>query len=96
MASSSKTTNDDKEIRKWVEEMGGKPAIVKGTEDKGKGAGLLRIDFIGNGEKRDESLEIVSWDQFFKTFEEKKLSFLYQDRTAGGEESRFFKFVNRE
>ncbi len=96
MAGSSKSTTDHETIRKWAEERGGKPAIVKGTESRGPSAGMLRIDFVGDGEGKDPSLEPISWDEFFRTFDEKHLNFLYQDKTAKGEESRFFKFVNRD
>src|ERR1044071_8071759 len=88
----SKTTTDHEEIRNWVEERGGHPAIVKGTE-KGDSA-LLRIDYPGySGEDR---LEEISWDEFFEIFDENDLAFLYQEKTQDGGESRFSKFVSRE
>lgn len=93
MAGESKVTTDHKVIQKWVEERGGWPAAVKNTKGKDD-PGLLRIDFPGySGEG---SLEKISWEQFFDKFEEKKLAFLYQDEKRDGEESRFFKFVNRD
>jgi hypothetical protein len=88
----SKTTTDHDTIRKWAEERGGSPATVKGTGSDDE-AGVLRIDFPGySGEDR---LEHISWDEFFEKFDDKKLAFLYQDETKDGEESRFFKLVNR-
>lgn len=89
MSQGTTTTNHD-EIRKWVEKRGGKPAKVKGTESA-DGEGILRIDFA----EPDEKLEKVSWDEFFHTFDDRKLAFLHQDQTADGSESRFFKFVKR-
>ena len=90
--STSKTTTDLKEIKKWAEERDGKPAKVKGV-GKQKDNGIIRIDFPGySGE---DSLEKISWDDWYKIFEEQKLAFLYQDETSGGKESRFFKLVNR-
>jgi hypothetical protein len=87
----SNVTTDHDEIRSWVEERDGHPAIVKGTE-KG-GSALLRIDYPGySGEDR---LEEIGWDEFFKIFDENKLAFLHQDQTADGELSRFSKFVER-
>jgi hypothetical protein len=87
----SNVTTDHEEIRSWVEERDGHPAIVKGTE-KG-GSALLRIDYPGySGEDR---LEEIGWDEFFKIFDENKLAFLHQDQTADGELSRFSKFVER-
>jgi len=92
MASKSTTTTDHDEIRRWVEEHGGKPATVRGTGD-GDGAGVLRIDFPGGaGEDR---LEPIAWDEWFRKFEESDLAFLYQQEKAGGEDSTFFKLVSR-
>ena len=91
--SEAKTTTDHDEIRKWVEERGGHPARVKGTEDK-SGGGLLRIDYPGySGEGK---LEEISWDEFFEEFDDSELAFLHQDKTADGEQSRFSKLVSRE
>ncbi|MDT0689015.1 hypothetical protein RM549_04415 [Salegentibacter sp. F188] len=89
----SKTTTDHKTIKKWAEERDGKPSLVKGTGDSGKGGGLLRIDFPGGAE---ESLEEVSWDKFFSIFDENDLQFLYQEKTKDGSKSRFNKFVNKD
>lgn len=84
---SSQRTQDHEVIQKWIEERGGRPSVVSSTWD-GK-SGLLRIDF---GEKED-SLEEISWDDFFRVFDENNLTFLYQEETADGGTSRFFKFV---
>jgi len=92
MSSSKSTTNHD-EIRKWAEARSGKPATVKRTESNGE-AGVLRIDFPGYS--GSDSLEEISWEEFFKKFDEKQLAFLYQDETSSGEQSRFFKLVSRE
>jgi len=93
MAGESKVTTDHKTIQKWVEERDGFPATVKSTSGKDD-PGLLRIDFEGYSGK--ESLERISWEEFFEKFEEKKLAFLYQDETKSGETSRFSKFVSRD
>jgi hypothetical protein len=89
---SSQTTTDHEEIRQWVEERGGHPARVKGTE-KGKSSGVLRIDYPGYS--GDDRLEEISWDEFFEGFDENKLAFLYQDKTSDGELSRFSKLIDR-
>jgi hypothetical protein len=88
--STSDTTTDHDTIRKWVERRNGRPAVVKGTEGK-DGEGILRIDF-----RHADKLEDIDWDTFFETFEDRKLAFVYQDKTADGKESRFFKFVSRQ
>jgi FKBP-type peptidyl-prolyl cis-trans isomerase (trigger factor) len=94
MSSKSKVTTDHKEIQKWVEERGGRPATVKGTGGKDESGGLLRIDYEGFGD--DENLEPISWEDFFEKFEESNLAFLYQEETKGGDTSRFSKFVRRD
>ncbi|WP_434025662.1 hypothetical protein [[Pseudomonas] boreopolis] len=88
--SSKQTTNHD-EIRRWAEKRGGRPASVRGTADRGEHAGLLRIMF-----RDDEDLEEIEWDEFFEKFDEEGLVFLYQEKTADGGESRFFKLVERD
>ncbi len=92
MAGESKTTTDHDEIRCQVEERGGRPATVKGTQG-GDAAGVLRTDFPGRGD--DEDLEELSWEEFFSKFQKSNLAFLYQETTADGEESRFNTFVSR-
>ena len=94
-ASNSKSlrTSDHDEIRAWVDKRGGTPATVKGTEND-KNAGLLRIDFPGYSGK--DSLEAISWEDFFQKFDESNLEFLYQEKTTAGKESRFNKFVSKE
>lgn len=88
----SKTTTDHDEIKQWIEGRGGKPAGVKDTGGGGD-PGILRVEFPGQGS--DEQLEELSWDEFFNKFEDNNLAFLYQDETADGEQSRFFKFISR-
>lgn len=92
MAGGSKTTTDHKVIQTWVEERDGRPAQVKATAGKND-PGLLRIDFPGYG--KTGTLQEISWEDFFRKFDEKKLAFLYQEQTKDGKESRFFKFINR-
>src|SRR3954447_22902810 len=93
MASTSKTTTDHSEIQRWVEEHDGKPVCVKGTGDDDD-PGILRIDFPGGAS--GDRFEEISWDEWFEKFDESGLAFLYQERKADGEDSTFFKLVNRE
>lgn len=89
----SKVTTNHEEIQRWVEERGGHPARVKGTESK-QGPGLLRIDYPGfSGE---DTLETISWDEFFVAFEDNNLAFLYQEEKKDGSESRFSKLIDRD
>jgi hypothetical protein len=93
MASLSHTTTDHDEIRRWVEEHGGRPATVRGTED-GDDAGVLRIDFPGGA--GGDRLETIEWDTWFDKFDAEDLAFLYQEHKASGEDSTFFKLVRRD
>lgn len=95
--SSAQTTTDHGKIRKWAEKRGGRPARVAATapghENAIKGSGgILRIDF----REPDEALEEISWEEFFDTFEKNNLAFFYQEKVESGQESRFFKFVERD
>jgi hypothetical protein len=89
---SATTTTDHDEIRKWVEERNGKPSIVKDTADNGRKGAMIRIDFDDPDGNQDEGLEHVSWDRFFKIFDDNDLAFLRVDN----DDSRFNKFVQRE
>jgi anaerobic selenocysteine-containing dehydrogenase len=87
--SEAKKTTDRKEIEKWATQHGGVPSIIKGTEDDGKGEGVLRIHFPKKS-KDNDSFEEISWDEFFKEFEDKKLAILLSP------DSNFSKLVKRD
>ncbi len=93
MASKRNITTDHKFIRKWVEERKGKPSRVRGTGGR-EDPGMLRIDFPGYSGA--QSLEEIPWEDFFEKFEENNLAFLYQEKTSGGNVSRFNKLISRE
>lgn len=71
----NKSTTDHDEIRRWAEERGGRPALVVEEQDQPLG---LRIEFP---EDRDQSdgLLLISWEEFFRKFDEQNLVFLYRD-----------------
>ena len=91
--SSSKRTTDHTKIRRWAEARDGKPARIRSPAEADE-AGLLRIDFPESSHDEEE-LEEITWDEFFEKFDEKALAFVYQEKTAAGERSRFNKFVSR-
>lgn len=82
------TTSHDV-IRQWAEERNGTPATVEGTRH-GDRLGVLRFDF---GDDTDR-LEHVSWDEWFRTFDERGLNFLYQETKTDGSQSMFFRLEN--
>ena len=55
---------------------------------------MLRLDFPGYSGK--QSLQEISWDEFFEKFDERGLALLYQETTARGQKSNFNKIVSRE
>ncbi len=85
-------TTDHEKIRRWVEERRGHPAAVIRTESNDD-PGIIRIDFPGYSGAG--TLEEISWDDWFEKFDEKKLAFLHQDRTAKGKKSNFNKLIAR-
>jgi hypothetical protein len=78
-------------IRGWAEERHAKPATIKGTRH-GDHLGVLRLNFPGYEE--DGNLEEVSWDEWFATFDERNLEFIYQEHRTDGKQSNFFRLDN--
>lgn len=90
-SSKSRVLKELDEIRSWAEERNAKPACIRGTGGKND-VGMIRLDFPGySGE---QSLEEISWDDWFEKFEEQELALLVQDETASGEKSNFNKLVS--
>ena len=79
----SKSTRDHEEIRRWADAHHAVPTVV------GRTGGMLRFEFDPQSR---ESLAPVSWDDFFKVFDEKGLELLYDDKPG----SRFHKIVYPE
>lgn len=89
----TKTTDNHDIIKKWAEERYGEPALVEGVVDKGKEGEMLRIHFSDNA---DESLKDISWELFYKIFDDNNLAFLYQETTIDGDQSKFCEFINKK
>jgi hypothetical protein len=87
----SLATTHHEVIRQWAEERGGVPATVEGTEH-GDHLGVLRIDF----RDKDTNLRQVSWEEWFKTFDDRGLNFIYQEQRTDGTQSNFFRLENPE
>ena len=94
-AAEAQVTTDHDQIRKWAQSRGGEPAAVKATH-RGKDPGIIRLIFPDAPNANDDSLEEISWDEFFRKFDEAGLALLYQDRLASGEKSLFYKLIGRE
>src|SRR3954470_16923099 len=87
----SLATTHHEVIRQWAEQRGGRPATVEGTEH-GDLLGVLRIDFGGD----DARLRQVSWEEWFNTFDSRRLNFIYQEERSDGRRSTFFRLESSD
>lgn len=78
----AQVTTDHEQVRKWVEARSGKPAAVKATH-RGKDSGVIRVIFPGAPNADDDNLEEISWNDFFRKFEEARLAFLSRPNVEG-------------
>ena len=85
----SLATTHHEVIREWAESRGGRPSTVPGTEH-GDHLGVLRIDF----QEPDPNLREVSWEEWFATFDARRLNFIYQEERMDGHTSTFFRLEN--
>jgi hypothetical protein len=95
----AKITTDHNEIRNWAEARGGRPAAVRSTRGQQhgqSGAGIIRIEFPDAPSSKHDSLEEISWEEFFEKFDASDLALLYQEETARGGKSNFNKLIGRE
>jgi hypothetical protein len=85
----AEVTTDHKTIQKWAEAHGGKPAAVDSTHIKND-AGIIRVMFPDAPNSEHEKLVQISWDEFFKEFDKRKLALVYDP------DSMFSKIVGRD
>lgn len=85
----SLATRNHDVIMRWAEERKAQPATIEGTEHEGR-PGVLRFDFPGYG----GGIKQISWDEWFKTFDARELTFLYQEHLKNGSQSNFFKLTS--
>ncbi len=85
----AEVTTDHSKIKTWAEKHGGKPAAVDSTYSKGD-VGIIRLMFPKAPHSDHEHLVEISWDEFFKEFEQRKLALLYE------QDSMFSKLVGRD
>jgi hypothetical protein len=83
---------DHAEIREWAEARDARPACVKKTGGRND-PGMIRLDFPGFSGR--DSLQEISWREWFRQFEENGLALLVQDTTKAGQPSNFNKLVRR-
>ena len=66
--------------------------VAATVDSRGKGGGLLRIDYDEPGGNDDDRLHRITWDEFFRIFDENDIAFLHDPES----DSRFSKFVAKE
>ncbi|MEV5412815.1 Rho termination factor N-terminal domain-containing protein [Thermopolyspora sp. NPDC052614] len=89
-AGRSLVTTGHEVIRQWAGSRDATPSTVKGTEHEGR-PGVLRFDFPGYG---GDKLRHVTWDEWFGTFDQRGLNFIYQESRSDGTPSNFFRLEN--
>ncbi|MEV0360854.1 hypothetical protein AB0H71_32830 [Nocardia sp. NPDC050697] len=78
-------TTDHRVIRSWAERRGARPATMPGSVLDGA-LGVLRFDFPGYG---GAVLQCVGWEEWFATFDARRLHFLFQEQRPDGSTSNF-------
>lgn len=82
----SATTTDHAKIKEWTRSRNGiATTISEGDSD------ILRIHFPEASADKDKTFDEISWEDFFKIFEDHKLAFLH----STDKDSTFNKFVDR-
>lgn len=85
----AEVTTDHRKIKKWAEAHGGKPAAVDRTHQKND-VGIIRVMFPDAPQSEHTHLVPISWDEFFKEFDSRKLALIYDP------DSMFSKIVGRD
>jgi len=85
----AEVTTDHTIIKKWAEAHGGKPAAVGSTREKSD-VGIIRVMFPDAPNSEHQNLVQISWDEFFKEFDRRKLALVYDP------DSMFSKIVGRD
>ena len=80
-------TRDPDVIRQRADKRKGQPATVARRD--GSRPRTLRFDFPSNGPS--SRLEPIDWDEWLRTFQERDLVFLFQERRRDGSDSNFFR-----
>ncbi len=82
-------TRNHEVIQHWADERGAVPATIP-TNDP-TSPRVLRFNFPGYGGR---NLQPVRWNDWLKTFDNRELVFLFQDRMKSGKQSNFFRLDN--
>ncbi|WP_280276445.1 hypothetical protein [Nocardia wallacei] len=86
-----RVTTEPAVIRSWAEHRGARPAVAS-DPGRPEGPEPLRINFPGY---REDGLREVSWDEWFRLFDDRELAFVFREQTAEGGPSSFYRLDSR-
>ncbi|MEH0935929.1 hypothetical protein V6U80_12290 [Micromonospora sp. CPCC 205543] len=84
----SLVTTNHEVIRHWAEARDAKPATIAGTERDDR-PGVLTFDIPGYRESG--RIRVISWEEWFRTFDSRGLNLIYQEQLRDGRPSNFFR-----
>ncbi|MFF3851882.1 hypothetical protein [Micromonospora sp. NPDC002575] len=84
----SLVTTNHEVIQRWARERNARPATIAGTERNGR-AGVLTFNLPGYRES--SRVREISWDEWFRTFDGRRLNLIYQEQLRNGRPSNFFR-----
>ncbi|MFI5832135.1 hypothetical protein ACIA5A_00455 [Micromonospora sp. NPDC051300] len=87
----SLVTRNHEVIQRWARARGAKPATIAGTE-RGDRPGVLTFNMPGYRES--SRIREVTWDDWFRTFDSRRLNLIYQEQLRDGRQSNFFRTEN--
>ncbi|WP_026268791.1 hypothetical protein [Micromonospora sp. CNB394] len=87
----SLVTRNHKVIQRWARARGAKPATIAGTE-RGDRPGVLTFNMPGYRES--SRIREITWDDWFRTFDLRRLNLIYQEQLRDGRQSNFFRTEN--
>lgn len=72
-------TSNHTEIRSWAKRHGARPGIARDTIAS---RDLDQLTLVLPGERGEENVEFIDWDEFFRRFDEEEMVFVYEERKA--------------
>ncbi|MFC0006893.1 hypothetical protein ACFFJW_22280, partial [Micromonospora siamensis] len=84
----SLVTANHEVIQRWARARNARPATIAGTEREGR-PGVLTFNIPGYRESG--RIREISWDDWFRTFDARRLNLIYQEQLRDGRQSNFFR-----
>ncbi|MBM0240373.1 hypothetical protein JNW88_30770, partial [Micromonospora sp. ATA32] len=84
----SLVTTNHEVIQRWAQARNARPATIAGTEREGR-PGVLTFNVPGYRES--SRIREISWDEWFRTFDSRRLNLIYQEQMRDGRPSNFFR-----